>query len=99
MDPLETPARAAGPTTRARAAPRRWWPWLLAILAVAAGALAFTLMPGGDAQQQQARQGGRRQGFDPSRPMPVVAVPAKTGEIGVTIAGLGTVTPLATVTV
>lgn len=100
MDPLETPARAAGPTTRARTAPRRWWPWLLAILVVAAGALAFTLMPSGDAQQQsQARQGGRRQGFDPSRPMPVVAVPAKMGEIGVAIAGLGTVTPLATVTV
>ncbi len=100
MDPLETHPHAAAPTTRARTAPRRWWPWLLAILVVAAGALAFTLMPSGDTQQQsQARQGGRRQGFDPSRPIPVMAVPAKTGEIGVTIAGLGTVTPLATVTV
>jgi multidrug efflux system membrane fusion protein len=43
--------------------------------------------------------GGRRQGFDPSRAMPVVAVPAKTADVGIYLAGLGAVTPLATVTV
>lgn len=73
------------------------WLWLL--LLVAAGALAYyyLMRPGEVAQAPQAP--GRRQGFDPSRPMPVVAASAKTGDIDVYLRGLGSVTPIATVTV
>ncbi|HET7757843.1 MAG TPA: MdtA/MuxA family multidrug efflux RND transporter periplasmic adaptor subunit, partial [Steroidobacteraceae bacterium] len=37
--------------------------------------------------------------FTSGGPMPVVAVPARTGDMPITLIGLGTVTPLATVTV
>lgn len=46
-----------------------------------------------------AGRGGRRGGFDPNRPMPVTTAAARSGDIDVTLAALGTVTPRATVTV
>jgi multidrug efflux system membrane fusion protein len=46
-----------------------------------------------------AQQGGKRGGGDPTRATPVVAVPAKTANVNVYLNGLGTVTPLKTVTV
>src|SRR5713101_7097084 len=76
---------------------RRSWrlAWIgVAVLVLAAGgALVFFLQPG-DAQQP-----ANRRGFDPTRPTPVVAVAARTGDINVYLNGLGTVTPLKTVTV
>lgn len=76
--------------------------WLLVLCLLAAGGLGYYLMQPGEAEKSQASQqrpGGRRQGPGASRPMPVTAVPARAGEVGVYLKGLGSVTPIATVTV
>jgi len=77
--------------------------WLLFLCLLAAGGLGYYLMQSGEAekpsQSSQQRPGGRRQGPDASRPMPVTAVPAKASDVGVYLRGLGSVTPIATVTV
>src|SRR5690606_8048918 len=61
-----------------------------------------TTPPSGSATKMAATKtpkakGGR--GFDGSRPVPVLAEAARTGDISVYVQGLGTVTPLRTVTV
>jgi membrane fusion protein, multidrug efflux system len=81
--------------------PRRLWIGLLAVacLIAAAGTVwyfFFSTPPTADAPQSRA---GGRKGADPSRPTPVVAATARTADVGVYLAGLGSVTPLATVTV
>ena len=81
-------------TARTRSAWRRLWPWLLALL-IAAGVAYVIFKPAGGAQQP----GGGRRGIDPSRPTSVVAAPATVGDVNVYLNGLGTVTPLKTVTV
>src|SRR5215467_11630828 len=78
---------------RSRSAWLRRWPWLLVIAIVAAVAYVV-LKPAGD---QRSAGGGR--GFDPNRPTSVVAAPATAGDVNVYLSGLGTVTPLKTVTV
>lgn len=76
---------------------RRYWIWLLAVCLVAGGTyLAFQYYPG-DAQPQSSS--GKKKGDPASRIMPVVAEPVKTGDINIYLNGLGTVTPLRTVTV
>ncbi len=73
------------------------WAWWLITLAIVALLVVWTYM-----RWQQpapgAQQLGRR-GGDPTRATPVVAVAAKTGDVNVYLNGLGTVTPLKTVTV
>lgn len=86
-------------------APRRRWPLALAILAVAA-LLAWgghRLATGTAAAQQASRFGGFRRG-GPAGPgggpaTPVGAADVGRGDIHVVLNGLGTVTPLRTVTV
>src|SRR5713101_7807615 len=80
--------------TEKRRSLRGAWVVILVLLLAAAGATVYFLQPG-DAQQRPV---GRR-GIDPTRPTPVVVATAKTGDINVYLNGLGTVTPLRTVTV
>jgi membrane fusion protein, multidrug efflux system len=75
---------------KARTAPR--WAIILAVL-LALALLAWLLTPGKGAR---AGAGGR---FAQGGPMPVVAAQTRTGDMPITLIGLGTVTPLATVTV
>ncbi len=77
--------------------------WALAIAVLAAVAVAvyyFLTRPGNGAPDApQQRSGARKGGFDAARPVPVVAVPARSADVGVYISALGTVTPIAAVTV
>lgn len=69
----------------------QWRIWLAVLLVVAiiAGVIAWAVLRA--PANTPASKG--RGGFDPARPMPVVAVPARKGNIDVYIDGLGTVTP------
>jgi membrane fusion protein, multidrug efflux system len=73
-----------------RSAPR--WAVILAVL-LALVLLAWLLTPG---KSSRTAAGGR---FAAGGPMPVVTAAARTGDMPITLIGLGTVTPLATVTV
>src|SRR5437762_9331235 len=70
--------------------PRRLaWTWL-AVLALAAGGASVFLLQPGDIQQRPASRRG---------PTPILAAAARAGDINIYLNGLGTVTPLKTVTV
>jgi membrane fusion protein, multidrug efflux system len=80
--------------TRAAAWRRRWWIGLLAVCLLAFGAYVF-LIRGGEAPSRAAGPGP-----NPAAPaVSVVAVPARARDMGVYLTGLGSVTPLNTVTV
>ena len=79
--------------TEKRRSLRGAWVVILVLLLAAAGATVFFLQP--SAPQLPT---GRR-GIDPTRPTPVVAAAARTGDVNIYLSGLGTVTPLKTVTV
>jgi multidrug efflux system membrane fusion protein len=71
---------------------RRWWPWLLALVVLAAGlGVARATRPAATAARP-ARPAA-------ARAVPVVAATARIGDLGVYQSGLGTVTPIKTVTV
>lgn len=75
---------------RVRTAPR--WAVILAVL-LAFVLVAWLLTP---SKAARTAPGGR---FAGAGPMPVVVAAARTGDMPITLTGLGTVTPLATVTV
>jgi len=80
--------------TEKRRSLRGLWVVILVLLLAAGGATVFFLQP----SEAERRPAGRR-GFDPNRPTPVVVAQVKTGDINIYLNGLGTVTPLSTVTV
>jgi membrane fusion protein, multidrug efflux system len=75
---------------KARNAPR--WAVILAVL-LALVLFAWLLTPG------KSTRGAAAGRFAAGGPMPVVTAQARTGDMPITLIGLGTVTPLATVTV
>jgi multidrug efflux system membrane fusion protein len=92
-----SPAEAVEQPALTRPGPRsRHWPWLLAAVALAAAALAAWYWFGHGASDAVKASG---KGDAASRPMPVVAAPARKGNIDVYIDALGTVTPLNNVVV
>lgn len=78
---------------------RRWWIWLLLIALAGGGAYYFFIGPGKSASPASPQPGGGRRGANAARTMPVVAVPARTGDISIYLNGLGSVTPLNSVIV
>jgi len=80
------------PETRRRSL-RGAWVVILVLVLAAAGLAVYWLAP-----SETPRPAARR-AVDPSRPTPVAAAAAKTGDIPIYLNGLGTVTPLRTVTV
>ena len=83
---------------------RRSWAWLIALglIAACAGAYWYFSMVGassGAGAQRSGRPGGPGGPNAAGRSIPVVVAPAKKGDVGVYIAGLGSVVPIATVTV
>ena len=73
---------------------RRWWFWLLAAGVLAGGAyVVLTVWSHDPARAARTRPDAI------ARPVPVVATPVRTHDMGVYLTGLGSVTPLSTVTV
>ncbi|MGD1074571.1 MAG: MdtA/MuxA family multidrug efflux RND transporter periplasmic adaptor subunit [Thermodesulfovibrionales bacterium] len=70
---------------------KRWWIWLLVICLIAIGAYLYL------ARSSGAPSPPRNQGAT-VRSVPVVAAEAKKGDVRIYLTGLGSVTPLATVT-
>lgn len=71
---------------------RRLLRWLLPAVGIAGVAVWLILSRGGNAQAAKSRSAAVRE-------IPVVGLAARTGDLGVYVSGLGTVTPVSTVTV
>ena len=91
-EPLVRPAQPGGVVSHR---PRRSWGrrliWLPLVVAIIAAAVWYFPRP-----QTQPKEGGRGQA---GAPVPVGVSPVEKGDMPVTLSQLGTVTPLATVTV
>lgn len=74
---------------------KRWWIWLLAVSLL--GLVVYGQLT---KSSGQTTGGAAKSGASPAQPsVPVTAVAAKTGDIGIYLTGLGSVTPIHTVTV
>ncbi len=85
------PVLPAPPPPEPRPA-RRLWPWIIVLCLAGAG--AYVLFPRVTQGQSKTPAAGAR-----SAAVPVIAVPAHVGDMGVYLTGLGTATALNTVTV
>jgi multidrug efflux system membrane fusion protein len=84
-----------GEPIRAKNRLRHWWIWVVAVSLLGLAAYAQFMKSSGQATQAAAKSGASQD--QPS--VPVTAVAAKTGDIGIYLTGLGSVTPVHTVTV
>lgn len=75
---------------------RRRWLAITLVMLIAAGAAAWYFYGAGKPAEQRAAKGGPNAA---NRPMSIVPAPATTADVPVYLTGLGTVTPLHTVTV
>ena len=75
---------------------RSKWLWLLVLCIVAAGVYFFFFSARSD---DAPRRSGKSGANAMNRPVPVAGEAARTGDISIYLNGLGTVTPLNTVTV
>lgn len=73
---------------------RKWWIWLLLFSLVAGGAYLYFTFEG-----KKASRTAKQAAASATRSVPVAAAQARKGDIGVYLTGLGSVTPLNTVTV
>ena len=73
---------------------RHWWIWLLLILLISGGVYLYLTI-----EKKKASLAAKQAAAAANRSVPVTAVPARKGDIGVYLTGLGSVTPLDTVTV
>jgi multidrug efflux system membrane fusion protein len=84
---------------------RYWWLWLLLAGAISGGAVYYIYFyqaaaPSDAGRPAESSKGSGKKGGDSAgRVTPVVAQPAKKGEVKVYLTSLGTVTPIRTVTV
>jgi membrane fusion protein, multidrug efflux system len=76
---------------------RRRWPWLLLVLLLLAGGAAWWYFAHHQPQEQEAGQRGPGRGRSGS--VPVTVAPATRHDIPITFDALGTVQPIATITV
>lgn len=73
--------------------PPRRWPRVVALV-LGVGAVAAVVVT-----RQQSARAAKEKGGRPDRAIPVATAPVRTADVPVTLTGLGTVTPLNTVTV